>query len=79
LGELFLPTAGLVDSGAERARLTKELEKIRSEIEKVQVKLANPAFTSKVPAKVLEEHQQRLADWQLKEKQTLTSIENLPA
>ena len=79
LGELFLPTAGLVDSAAERARLTKELEKIRSEIEKVQVKLANPAFTSKVPAKVLEEHQQRLADWQVKEKQTVTSLENLPA
>ena len=79
LGELFLPTAGLVDSAAEGARLTKELEKIRSEIEKVQVKLANPAFTSKVPAKVLEEHQQRLADWQLKEKQTVSSLENLPA
>ena len=79
LGELFLPTTGLVDSDAERARLTKEIEKIRSEIEKVQVKLANPAFTSKVPAKVLEEHQQRLADWQVKEKQTLSSLENLPA
>ena len=79
LGELFLPTTGLVDSAAESARLTKEIEKIRSEIEKVQVKLANPAFTSKVPAKVLEEHQQRLADWQVKEKQTLSSLENLPA
>jgi valyl-tRNA synthetase len=79
LGELFLPTAGLVDYGAERVRLTKELEKIRSEIEKVESKLANPAFTEKVPAKVLEEHRQRLLDWQSKEKQTLASLENLPA
>jgi valyl-tRNA synthetase len=79
LGELFLPTAGVVDHGAERPRLTKELEKIRSEIEKVQAKLANPAFTEKVPAKVLEEHKQRLVDWQTKEKQTLASLENLPA
>jgi valyl-tRNA synthetase len=79
LGELFLPTAGLVDYGAERIRLTKELEKIRSEIEKVESKLANPAFTEKVPAKVLEEHRQRLLDWQSKEKQTLASLENLPA
>ncbi len=79
LGELFLPTAGLVDYAAERTRLTKELEKIRSEIEKVQAKLANPAFTEKVPAKVLEEHKQRLVDWQAKEKQTLASLENLPA
>jgi valyl-tRNA synthetase len=79
LGELFLPTAGVVDHGAERVRLTKELEKIRSEIEKVQAKLANPAFTEKVPAKVLDEHRQRLLDWQSKEKQTLASLENLPA
>jgi len=79
LGELFLPTAGLVDYGAERTRLTKELEKIRSEIGKVEAKLANPAFAEKVPAKVLDEHRQRLVDWQSKEKQALASLENLPA
>jgi valyl-tRNA synthetase len=78
LGELFLPTAGLIDYAAERTRLTKELERIRSEIEKVQVKLANPAFTEKVPAKVLDEHRQRLADWQAKEKQAAESLANLP-
>jgi predicted solute-binding protein len=32
-----------------------------------------------VPAKVLDEHRQRLLDWQSKEKQTLASLENLPA
>ena len=79
LGELFLPTAGLVDYAAERTRLTKEVEKIDAEIEKVQAKLANPAFTEKVPAKVLEEHRQRLADWQAKKMQVLASLENLPA
>ena len=64
LGELFLPTEGLIDVEAEKARLNKEQEKIESEIAKVEQKLANPNFTQKVPAKVLEEHQQRLADWQ---------------
>jgi len=64
LGELFLPTEGLVDVAAEKARLTKELEKIESEISKVQQKLANPNFTQKVPPQVLEEHKQRLAGWQ---------------
>ena len=78
LGELFLPTTGLIDFAAERARRTKELETIRAEIGKVQAKLANPAFTEKVPAKVLEEHRQRLADWQAKEKQILAALENLP-
>ena len=78
LGELYLPTTGLIDFGAERARLTKELETIRAEIAKVETKLANPAFAQKVPAKVLEEHRQRLVDWQAKEKQAQTGLENLP-
>ncbi len=78
LGELFLPTAGLVDYAAERVRLTKELEKIDAEIGKVEAKLANPAFTEKVPAKVLEEHRQRLADWQAKKAQVQASLDNLP-
>jgi valyl-tRNA synthetase len=54
LGDLFLPLEGLIDKEAETARLKKELEKIESEIAKVEQKLANPNFTQKVPAKVLE-------------------------
>ena len=79
LGELFLPLAGLIDFAAERARLTKELERVRGEVTKVQEKLANPAFAAKVPAKVLEEHQARLQDWQVKEAQLAASLANLPA
>ncbi len=74
IGELYLPLAGLVDVEAERARQEKELAKVRSEIQKVQDKLANPAFTQKVPASVLAEHQQRLIDWQAKEKQILSTL-----
>ena len=66
MGELFLPLEGHVDPAAEIARLTKEKEKIQAEIGKVEQKLANPAFASKVPASVLAEHQQRLTDWQAK-------------
>ncbi len=78
LGDLYLPLAGLIDFAAESLRLTKELERVRIEIVKVQDKLANPGFTQKVPKKVLEEHQQRLQDWLLKEKQLLASLEDLP-
>src|SRR5476651_1014212 len=66
MGELFLPLEGLrspEELAAEKARLTKELEKIESEISKVEQKLANPNFTQKVPPQVLVEHQQRLAEW----------------
>ncbi len=78
LGELFLPLAGLVDHAAERVRLTKEKERIAGEIVKVEEKLANPAFAQKVPAKVFEEHKQRLADWQTKLRQVQSAIDNLP-
>jgi valyl-tRNA synthetase len=64
LGDLFLPLEGLIDVAAETVRLTKELEKIQAEIAKVEQKLGNPGFVSKVPASVLDEHRQRLADWQ---------------
>ena len=74
LGEIFLPLAGLIDLGAEKARLTKEQEKIQAEIVKVEQKLANPNFAQKVPAKVLDEHKQRLADWQAKLVQVKASL-----
>jgi valyl-tRNA synthetase len=79
LGDLFLPTEGLVDVAAEKTRLTKELAKIESEISKVQQKLANPNFAQKVPAPVLEEHKQRLAGWQDKlahTKSALAALQN---
>lgn len=77
LGELFLPLEGLIDVEAEKARLSKEMEKDRSEIEKVEQKLANPAFVQKVPPAVLEEHKKRLAAWREKLEQHKTAFESL--
>jgi valyl-tRNA synthetase len=77
LGELFLPLEGLIDVAAEKTRLTKELDKIQSEISKVEQKLANPNFTQKVPPAVLAEHEQRLADWKAKLAHTQVSLETL--
>ena len=66
LGELFLPLDGLIDVEAEKARVGKEVAKVESELEKVTAKLADTNFTSKVPQKVLDEHQQRKTDWEEK-------------
>ena len=63
LGELFLPIEGLIDVTAERERLAKEIAKVEDELAKVRTKLADPNFTGKVPAKVLDEHRQREANW----------------
>ena len=77
LGELYLPTEGLIDVEAEKARLKKELEKVDAEILKVEQKLANPAFTQKVPPAVLLEHQKRLADWQANRQRLLDGLAGL--
>jgi valyl-tRNA synthetase len=58
---LFVPLEGLVDLDAERARLDKELARVSAEKDKSQAKLAK--FSDKVPAAVVEQERQRLADW----------------
>ena len=74
LGDLFLPLEGLVDVAAETARLKKELEKADAEIARLDQKLADPNFTARAPAPVLEEHRQRRADWQAKREHLLEAL-----
>ena len=76
-GKLFMPLAGLIDTAAEKARLTKELEKIETEIAKAEQKLANPNFTQKAPPQVLEEHKKRLVEWQTKRAQARSALDAL--
>jgi valyl-tRNA synthetase len=52
-----------VDVAAERLRLGKEATRLEGELVKVQAKLANEAFVSKVPPAVLAQEQKRLADF----------------
>lgn len=59
--KLLVPLEGLVDLGAERARLDKEIARVESEKEKSAVKLSK--FTDKVPAAVVEQERVRLVDW----------------
>ncbi len=80
LGELFLPLEGLrspEELAAEKARLTKEVEKYEMEISKVEQKLANPTFKQKAPPAVLQEHSQRLAEWQVKREQVKAALDAL--
>ena len=62
---------------AEKARHVKELEKIETEITKAEQKLNNPNFTSKAPPNVLQQHQQRLAEWQAKRDRVIKALELL--
>ncbi|KAA2285334.1 valine--tRNA ligase [Arenimonas fontis] len=61
--KLLIPLEGLIDLGAERARLDKELRRIAAEIGKCEAKLGNETFVNNAPAAVVEQERQRLADW----------------
>ena len=58
-----VPLAGLIDVEAERLRLTKEMEKVRREIDKLERTLSNTSFTDRAPREVVEENRRRLADY----------------
>ena len=59
-----IPVEGLIDAGAERKRLEKEVEKTQAEIDKIDKKLSNPNFTERAPAAVVEEQHKRKAVYQ---------------
>jgi len=61
--KLFVPLEGLVDLGAERTRLDKELKRVEGELAKSKNKLASETFVQNAPAAVVEQERQRLADW----------------
>jgi valyl-tRNA synthetase len=62
LGELFLAIAA-ADQAREGERLDKEIARIAEEARTVEAKLQNNAFVERAPAAVVEEHRQRLSDF----------------
>jgi valyl-tRNA synthetase len=66
VGEIYLPMEGLIDVEAERARISKEIEKTAVEIKKCEGKLGNASFVDRAPPEVVEQEKARLADWNAK-------------
>ena len=68
--KILIPLAGLIDKQAELQRLSKEIAKADSNIEKTRKKLDNPNFTDKAPTEVVAKEQQRLQELE----QTLSEL-----
>jgi len=77
VGQIFLPLEGLIDVSAERERLGKEISKVEGDLVTVRKKLANDNFLQRAPAKVVEEHRQREADFLKTLDQLKTALEAL--
>ncbi|HYF90044.1 valine--tRNA ligase [Azospirillum sp.] len=56
---LVLPLEGIVDLDKEKARLSKEIDKLAGEIKKIDAKLSNEQFVAKAPEEVIEEQRDR--------------------
>ena len=59
--EIYLPLASLVDLEEERARVSREIASLESQIARLQERLANPNFLGKAPAAVVQRERDRLA------------------
>jgi len=54
---------GVINIESERARLSKEMDKVRREIDGLERKLSNASFVERAPKEVVEENRRRLADY----------------
>ena len=70
--ELFIPLGDLVDFEKEIARLMKERENLRKELERIRGKLANAGFVAKAPAALVQGEKEKLAANEAK----LVALEN---
>jgi len=60
--DVFVHLDGVVDVGAERARLQKEIDKARKETSFLEGKLGRPHFVERAPAEVVARDRERLAE-----------------
>jgi len=57
--------------------LTRELEKVRKEIDTLDRKLSNASFVENAPAQVVEENRRRLKDYQDQAAKLTSALERL--
>ena len=76
-GEVYMPLDGLIDTGAEKSRLGKELAKVEKEITKGEAKLANPNFVERAKPEAVAKAKSDLADWQSRQTQLQQMLANL--
>ncbi|WP_324683263.1 valine--tRNA ligase [Bibersteinia trehalosi] len=59
-GEILIPMAGFINKEAELARLTKEMDKLKGEVSRIEGKLSNEAFVAKAPEQVIAKEREKM-------------------
>ena len=79
VGDFKLMLKVKIDVAAERARLTKEIERLEAQVKQCEAKLGNERFVARAPAEVVATEKERLANFaSLLEKQR-EQLAKLPA
>jgi valyl-tRNA synthetase len=72
-----LPLGQVIDIESERARLSREIEKLAGEIARIEAKLANGKFLEKAPEEVVETQRQRRREAQAAQSKIAAALERL--
>ena len=72
-----LPLKGVIDLGAEQARLQKELAKAEADIKRVDAKLSNEKFVANAPEEIVEEEKEKRAEAVARKEKVLEAMERL--
>jgi valyl-tRNA synthetase len=60
--QVLIPYAGVLDPEAERARISKRIGEVGSDVARAEAKLLNERFVTKAPPEVVEKERARLAE-----------------
>ncbi|HEY5649461.1 MAG TPA: valine--tRNA ligase, partial [Nitrospiria bacterium] len=74
---LWVKLKGVIDPEKETARLNAELKKISTQVEKLGVKLKNPAFLQKAPAEIRRKDEARLEELKDQKARIENQLENI--
>lgn len=75
--EIFIPLEGLIDIDSERKRLTKDLDNLKYQLEKLSRKLANPDYLANAPADVVGKDRTKKADFEKRVEKINLNLEQL--
>ncbi|MGN6308820.1 MAG: valine--tRNA ligase [Xanthobacteraceae bacterium] len=74
-----LPLKGVIDLGAEKARLAKEMAKAEADIKRVDAKLGNEKFVANAPEEVVEEEREKREDAMARKAKIAEALDRLKA
>jgi valyl-tRNA synthetase len=77
--EIFIPLEGLIDLDRERARLSREIDRVSAMAKGIAAKLGNPAFTEKAPPDVVAKEREKLAAFEANAGKLTRSLAQLSA